>query len=69
MYTVKNYRTKKALRDAVEAGEKVATMSAGFFPAPLNGPIALEGPHFPHPHTWHAEAIVADGIIVKGSVK
>jgi hypothetical protein len=37
----------------------------GFSPLPMNGLIYLEGPHYPKPHTWYAEATVKDGIVVK----
>jgi hypothetical protein len=70
MYTVKNFRTKKALKDAIAAGEQVEVFQpGGMFATQREGRVFLEGPHFPHPHTWYAEARVADGIIVKGSVK
>ena len=64
MYTVKNFRTKKALREAVAAGEQVDTFQpGGLFPPTTDGLIALEGPHYPEPHSWYASAVVADGII------
>ncbi len=66
MYTTVNYKTKKALIEAVKAGVKVTTYQpGGMFPATRNGSITLEGPHFPAPHTWYAQATVQDGIIVK----
>ena len=70
MYTVTNYRTKKALKLDVDSGKQVDTFQpGGIFPATRNGAIALEGPHYPEPHKWYASAIVKEGIIVKGSVK
>ena len=70
MYTDINFKTKKALKESVEAGQAVATFQpGGMFPATLNGRITLEGPHYPAPHKWYAQAVVADGIIVKGSGK
>ena len=70
MYTVTNYRSKKALKADVDAGKQVDTFQpGGMFPPTRNGSIALEGPHYPEPHKWYASAIVKDGIIVKGSVK
>jgi len=35
------------------------------FEAPKNGTVYLEGPHYPKPHTWYAEAELKDGVIVK----
>jgi len=70
MYTTTNYPSKAALKRAIAAGEAVHTYQpGGMFPATLNGPIALEGPHYPKPHTWYASAVVENGYIVPGSVK
>ncbi len=64
MYTQTNFKTKKALKEAVAAGKRIGVYSPGPFPAPTNGKVTLEGPHFPAPHTWYATAIVEDGVIV-----
>jgi len=32
---------------------------------PKDGTVFLEGPHYPKPHTWYAEAVLKDGLIVK----
>ena len=70
MYTYTDFKTKKALKEAVNSDIQVETYQpGGMFPATRDGNIALEGPHYPKPHTWYASAIVKDGIIVKGSVK
>lgn len=69
MYTVENFKTKKALKEAVAAGKQVETFQPGPFPAKRDGSIGLEGPHYPAPHSWYASAQVKDGIIVQGSVK
>ncbi len=69
MYTEQNFKTKKALKEAVAAGKQVgvyqpnADLTGARLPA--NGKVYLEGPHYPQPHTWYAEATLADGIIVK----
>ena len=65
MYTDQNFKTKKALKDALTAGKSIGVFSPGPFPAPSNGRVALEGPHFPAAHTWYAQATVVDGIITK----
>lgn len=65
MYTVKNYRTKKELKADVAAGERVEIYSPGPFPAPRNGRVALEGPHYPEPHKWYADCDVESGCVVK----
>lgn len=64
MYTVTNYRTKKAVKDAVAAGVQVATYQpGGMFEARTDGTVYLEGPHYPEPHRWYAQATVKDGVI------
>jgi hypothetical protein len=69
MYTVRNFRTKKALIEAVESGDSVATFQPGYDRVPtFDGRITLEGPHYPEPHRWYAGATVKAGVIVKGSV-
>lgn len=67
MYTDRNFKTKKALKEAVKAGEKITYHQPGPFGGneTQNGRISLEGPHYPAPHTWYAMADVKDGIIVK----
>ena len=70
MYTVENFKSKKALKEAVNSDKQVETFQpGGIFPATRDGSIALEGPHYPEPHRWYVSAVVKDGIIVKGSVK
>ena len=71
MYTVTNYKTKKALKQAVADGNEVLVYQPGPFGnlAPNDGAITLEGPHFPKSHTWYATATVKDGIIVEGTVR
>ena len=67
MYTTQNFKTKKALKAAVAAGQLIGVYSPGPFPCPANGPVTLEGPHYPEPHKWYAQAVLKDGIIVKVS--
>lgn len=67
MYTNRNFKTKKALKEAVAAGETLGYYQPGPFGGnePLDGEIFLEGPHYPAPHSWYAQATVKDGRIVK----
>ena len=70
MYTVTNFSSKAALKRAVADGEQVQTWQPGGMFAPTtDGQIALEGPHYPAPHSWYASARVVDGVIVPGSVR
>lgn len=66
MYTSHDYQTKKALKQAVANGEKVTFYQPGPFGGgePLEGSITLEGPHYPKPHRWYAQAEVKGGFIV-----
>lgn len=69
MYTVTDFKTKKALKDAVARGQRLRVYqpNADLTGArvPTNGSVTLEGPHFPAPHTWYAQATLKDGIIIK----
>jgi len=66
MYTDKDFKTKKALKEAVAKKEQVTFHQPGPFGGsePRNGKIALEGPHYPAAHTWYATAEVKEGIII-----
>ena len=67
MYTVKNYRTKKELKDAVSRGERVTVYQPGPFGGNQigDGVVYLEGPHYPEPHRWYAEALLRDGLVIR----
>lgn len=65
MYAEGNPRTKRELKERIEKGEKVKVFSPGPFPAPQDGVCTLEGPHYPEPHRWYANATVENGIIIK----
>lgn len=43
MYTNVNYKTKKALKDAVAKGETVTVFAPGYGQPPENGTCAVEG--------------------------
>lgn len=65
MYVNPNFPTKKALKQALLAGEKVQIFSPGPFPATENGEDYIEGPHYPKPHTWYAKVQVKNGYVIK----
>ena len=65
MYCSPNFKTKKALKEAISEGKKVTVFSPGPFPANQNGIEYIEGPHYPEPHKWYASVVVENGIIVK----
>jgi hypothetical protein len=67
MYTNTNFKTKKALKEAVADGHKIGVFQPGPFGGGdyHSGSYAVEGPHYPEPHRWYAEVIVRDGFITK----
>lgn len=67
MYTHTNFQTKKALKEAVVSGARVTVYQPGPFGdgIPQNGTVFLEGPHYPQPHKWYAQAELKDGVVVK----
>lgn len=70
MYTDTNFKTKKALKEAVAAhaagtGPAVTIHAPGLGTPKVNGREALEGPHYPKPHTWYADVDMTDGAVTK----
>ena len=67
MYTTKNFKTKKELKEAVARGEQVTICQPGPFGGnePRDGIVYLEGPHYPAAHTWYAEATLKGGLVIK----
>ena len=64
MYTERNYKTKAELKRALASGEPISV----FQPNDMFGQtekvqtgehhVTLEGPHYPYPHRWYAQARV-----------
>ena len=67
MYVSPNFKTKKALKEALKDGKIVTVFSPGPFPCPETGTVTLEGPHYPEPHRWYASGIVENGKLIKVS--
>ena len=67
MYVDPNFTTKKALKEAVAAGDRVTIYQPGPFGGnePSNAKVVVEGPHYPEPHSWYAQVVVNDGVVVK----
>ena len=69
MYTDINFKTKKALKEALASGRMVTVYQPGPFghsnihSSTLNGTVTVEGPHFPEPHKWYARVLLKDGAI------
>ena len=65
-YVSPDYKTKKEFKQAVKDGVKHRPFISGsIFKSIQDGRDAIEGPHFPKPHTWYAEVIVKDGFVTK----
>lgn len=66
-YVDPNFKTKKALKDAVADGKFVTVFQTGPFGGnvPTNGTVAVEGPHYPEPHRWYAQVVIENGKVVK----
>lgn len=69
MYTGVNFQTKKEFRQAVELGRKIGVFQPGPFGSYganiPDGTVCIEGPHYPQPHKWYAQATIKDGFVVK----
>ncbi len=79
MYTTKNFKTKKELKEAVTAyntispldGQRMGRGVTYYQPGPFggneqrNGTFCCEGPHYPEAHKWYAECVAEDGYIIK----
>ena len=61
-YVSPNFKTKKALKEAIQNGKVVYVYQpGGLFPlSPDHGPAehTIEGPHYPEPHRWYARVSV-----------
>ena len=64
-YSCENFKTKKALREAIARGPVPVYQPGPFGPHVADGTCSLEGPHFPKPHRWYASVRVIDGKAVK----
>lgn len=64
-YASTNFKTKKALKEAVAAGQVVTVYAPGLGTPATDGTEYLEGPHYPAPHTWYAQVVMEAGRVVK----
>ena len=65
MYCDINFKTKKALKEAVASGKTVGVFQPGPWGGSTpSGKCCVEGPHYPEPHRWYASVVVKDGKIV-----
>ena len=66
-YVNPNFKTKKALKDALANGQSIEVFQPGPFSHTVasNGTVYLEGPHYPEPHRWYATGKLLNGKLVK----
>jgi hypothetical protein len=80
MYVRPNFKTKKALKEAVKAWVEywakpesertgprpieVVVFCPGVGSVPENGRVTLEGPWYPEPHKWYAQGTMKGGKLV-----
>ena len=65
IYARKNFKTKKAFKEAVANGERVTLWAPGLGSPVVNGKDYVSGPWYPMPHKWYAEVEVKDGVVTK----
>lgn len=66
-YTDKNFKSKKAVKEAIAAGEEVTFYQPGPFGTDMStysGTVFLEGPHYPEPHRWYGNAVARNGVLI-----
>lgn len=64
MYASINFKTKKAFKEAIQAGRRITLYAPGLGAAVQDGEESVSGPWFPKPHTWYGTATVKNGIVV-----
>jgi hypothetical protein len=70
MYTTTNFKSKKALKDAVAGGKTIGVYQPNdMFGNPkaspeFSGTAAVEGPHYPAAHTWYSTVTIEKGKII-----
>ena len=65
MYAYTNFKTKKALKEAVKAGPVPCFQPGPFGPDCNDGTSCCEGPHFPEPHRWYATVEIKSNHIIR----
>ena len=66
-YANQNFKTKKALKEAVNRGAQVMVreMTPMGERVVTEGERAVSGPWYPEPHKWYACVVVKDDVIVR----
>jgi hypothetical protein len=65
MYVSPNYKTKKAVKEALAAGKVVHVYQPNaMHEVAETGDVYLEGPHYPEPHRWYGKGVAQMGRLV-----
>jgi hypothetical protein len=62
-YVSPNFKSKKALKEALTSGQLVDVFQPGLGTVPHDGTVTLEGPY--ERHSWYAVGVMKDGRLVK----
>jgi hypothetical protein len=67
MYTSINFKTKKALKEAIKMDKYITVYQPNdmFGAETRDGECFLEGPHYPEMHRWYAKGVLKDGRLVR----
>lgn len=65
MYVSINFKSKKALKEAVASGQRVTVFPPGLGIVNQNGSNSIEGPWYPEPHRFYCIVICENGVVVK----
>jgi len=65
MYADFNFKTKKALKEAVKIAPVPCHQAGPFGSHVADGKAYAEGPHYPEAHKWYASVVVSNGHITK----
>ena len=67
MYTTINFKTKKAVKEAIKNGDEIGVFQPGPFGRGVetgSQTVYLEGPHYPKPHRWYGEGQLEEGNLI-----
>ena len=64
-YVSPNFKTKKALKEAIAAGKLIDVFELVLGTVPENGTVYLKGPHYAALHSWYAQGTMENGRLVK----
>ena len=65
-YVSPNFKTKKALKDAVKDKKRIVCCipSGPMDRVPTDGYAYVEGPHYPEPHKWYGKVKIENSRVI-----